>query len=90
MNNIGFICDINERASSMRFKSTSRMLRGVALDQALKSHGLKMFMYSWRHINPETAMAAGYYIINKKFVPTIQPVPQINGYWQRNAHNATM
>jgi glutathione synthase/RimK-type ligase-like ATP-grasp enzyme len=83
MDRIGYICDIKEKTPNMRFKSNARMLRGVALTNALREKDLKLFIFSWYHLNPETKMVAGYYIIDGKFVPTVEPIPKINGYWQR-------
>jgi len=81
MKRIGFICDIREGSSPMKIAGASRQMRAIPMAEILKEYGVQLFIYSRRHINPKTKMAFGYYIIDNQFIPTVEKVPEINGYW---------
>jgi len=56
-------------------------MRAIPLAAALKEKDVQLFIYNRRHVNTETKMASGYYIIDDEFIPVARPVPKVNGNW---------
>ncbi len=55
--------------------------RVVPMAEILAARGLQLFMYSPRHVDPDTGTVLGCVLENGEFLPVESAVPKVNGNW---------
>ena len=78
VNRIGFMFNFREGTFPDRPYLLYRM---VPMAELLRESGSQLFMYSPRHVDPDTGTVLGYVIDNGRFVETESAVPHVNGNW---------